>query len=144
MFHCHFLYQVCCSWQRKTWFGEWITVGQCHHLDTIVLPSIEFYQASATIQQVLATDQPKLLLCMVTKCKTICVFSTNKILKVLFDSGSTKNMIYCSALPNQHQCTMDLPPLLFQTLEGKATSTKAVQSSKITFPEFNSNISIDS
>ncbi len=86
----------------------------------------------------------KIAVMMVATRKTIGTCLSTKILKVLSDSVSTKTMICHSALPTRFQCIWDLPPLYFQTLCGKTTSTKAVQLSKITFPEFNSNISIDS
>ncbi len=96
------------------------------------------------VQQVLATEKPKLLSCTVATCKAIGNRPSNKILKVLFNSGSTKTMIHCSALPKGFQCILTLPPLRFQTLGGKTTSNKAVQIEKMSSPEFNGNISIDS
>ncbi len=81
---------------------------------------------------------------MVATCKVIGNHMSNKILKVLFNSGSTKTMIHRSALPKGYQCILTLPPLRFQTLGGKTTSNQAIQLKKISFPEFNGNISIDS
>ncbi len=61
---------------KQNWYGT--KIYDCHHLETILLPPIESYQSFAPKQHILATDQPKLLLCMVTTCKTIC--PTNKII----------------------------------------------------------------
>ncbi len=116
-------------------------INERHHLDTILLPPIESYHASAPVLQVLATEQPKLLSCTVATCKTIGNRTSNKILKVLFDSGSTKTTIHHSALPRGYQCISTLPPLWFQTLGRKTTSNTAVQIEKLSFPEVNDNIS---
>ncbi len=124
--------------------GYGTKINECHHLDTILLPPIESYHASAPVLQVLATESKKHLSCTVATCKTIGNRTSNKILKVLFDSGSTKTMIHRSALPKGYQCISTLPPLRFQTLGGKTTSTTAVQLNNLSFPEFNGNISIDS
>ncbi len=90
------------------------------------------------------SDQLKLLSCTIATCQTIGKCTPNKILKVLFDSGLTKTVIHCSALPKGFQCILTLPLLRFQTLGRKTTSNIVVQIEKLSFPEFNGNISIDS
>ncbi len=112
-------------------------INECHHLDTIFLPPIESYHAYEPVLQVLATEQPKLLSCTIAACKVIGNCTSNKILKVLFDSGSTKTMIHCSALPKGYQCISTLPPLRIQTLGRKTTSNQAIQIEKVSIPEFN-------
>ncbi len=77
--------------------GHGHKINECHHLDTILLPPIESYHASAPVQQVLATKQPKFLSCTVATCKDIDNRASHKILKVLFNLGSTKTMIHHSA-----------------------------------------------
>ncbi len=124
--------------------GHSYKINECHHLDTILLPPIESYHASTPIQQVLAIEQPKLLSCSVATFKVIGNHTSNKILKVLFNPGLTKTMIHRSALPKGYQCISTLPTFRFQTLGRKTTSNQAIQLEKISFPEFNGNISIDS
>ncbi len=86
---------------------------ECHYLDNIILPPIESYQASVPVQQVSATDKPKLMSCTIVTSKTI---GAHHLLKVLFDSGSTKIMIHCSALPTRFQCISNLSLFQFQNL----------------------------
>ncbi len=61
-----------------------------------------------------------------------------------FDSRSTKTMTHCSAFLSMFQSILDLPPLRFQTLGRRTTPNEDVDIAGITFPEFNSNIFIDS
>ncbi len=63
------------------------------------------------------------------------------ILKVFFDSESTKTLIHKSAFPQNFQCIPNVASLSFQTL---TTFSKAFALDHICFPEFNSNISSDS
>ncbi len=93
----------------------------------------------STVQWVLATDQTILLSCRVSKWNTIGACPSNKVLEVLFDSGSTMTMIHCSSLPAKCQWILDLPPFLFQNLGGKMASNKAIKLSDNIFSGYNSN-----
>lgn len=84
-----------------------------------------------------------MLSCTIAKCKTIGAQSSTKFLKVFFDSGSTKTIIHQSVLPPKYQNVPNTQLAKFQTLGGKATSTTAVLFTEISFPEFNSNISVE-
>ncbi len=88
-----------------------------------------------SIQQVSAKES-------VTKCKTIGTHLSNKIVKVLFYSGSTKTMIHLSDFETNSN-ELQTPSLMFQTLGGKVTSNKAVQLTSLISPMFISKIFID-
>ncbi len=64
---------------------------------------------------------------MVVTCSTIGTHPSNKLLKDLFDSGSTKTMIHCSALPTKFQCILKPPLLQFQNIGGRTSSNKAME-----------------
>ncbi len=96
-------------------------INKCYHLDTNLSPPKESYLAFAPVKHVLATDKSKLLSCTIVTETTIGVCSSNKLLKVLFDSESTMTMIHCSSLPTKFQWISNLPLLQFQSIWVKTT-----------------------
>ncbi len=84
---------------------------ECHHPKTIRLPRIECFQESVSVQKVSTTDRPKSLSSTIAICETIDTHPSTTLLKVLFDSGSTKTMIHFSALPTEFQCISYLSSL---------------------------------
>ncbi len=62
--------------------------------------------------------------------------SSKEILKVQFDSRSTKTLIHQSALPKYFKFILNLPLLRLQTLGRKKTSNKPIEITNLTFPEF--------
>ncbi len=86
--------------------GSGDKTNECQ-LDNVLLPQpIEIYQSCTPVKKVPATDNPKIT------CNGCCMQkhwhqSFNKILKVVFESGSMNNLIHWSALPYNYQCHQD-------------------------------------
>ncbi len=82
--------------------------------------------------------------CSIAVCESIGnIQTTNKICRVLFDSGSSKTLIHKRIVPRNYTPIPSHDDLRVFSLAGATTPTALVALEKIRFPEFNRNIVID-
>eukprot|EP00970_Alexandrium_tamarense_P015712 scaffold5391_cov175-Alexandrium_tamarense.AAC.17 len=77
-------------------------------------------------------------------CDTIATLQSRKMLKVLFDSGSTRTLINRDCLPANAQANALEESKTFKTLAGELKTTEVVTMRDIKLPEFSRNRTIDS
>ena len=77
-------------------------------------------------------------------CDTIATLQSRRMLKVLFDSGSTRTLINRDCLPANVQTKSLEESKTFKTLAGELKTTEVVTMRDIKLPEFSRNRTIDS
>ena len=81
--------------------------------------------------------------CTIAVCESIGSVASNKVLRVLLDSGSSKTLIHRRNIPRNYTPLESTEDLRILSLAGATTSTNLVNLSKIRFPEFNRNMVVD-
>ncbi len=81
--------------------------------------------------------------CTIAVCKPIGSVTSNKVLGILLESGSSKTLIHKQIVPSNYSPLDFNDDLCIFSLVGTTNSTNLVALSNIHFPEFNQNMVID-